>query len=922
MFSNIRQLNFHRRQTSGVALVVTLTMLAIVALLAIAFVMTARTELKSGSAYSDQVAAKGLAKMAVDRALMEIVRQNAAYIISGAEYSNVIVGAGVSTNVFLNYFTNNPAILGNNDYSCIDNYTNDVNPLYGITTNGATLITNSFDFVERDGVLGRSAIEPYWISVRNAQGILVGRFAFVGMGNAVDINAIGNIAGTGDTYLRPADTNFGYGYIGALSTNALGATNYTRGICADVSLQKFLAKLGYGGAGSTYTPAQAAQRILWFRYGCPAGSLSTLFSPGTYMAGAGSISSPIDNNNDGVNNNPSEYTVTPSVVGDDQAIGSLSQLDALPNPIAPDPANGNLADYAFVGPSADPNLVNPYIGARVNLNAMTNGTSAILATNVMILTNILAQFPQFTNNLIQLALNLIDFHTTNLYPSVFTNIIVAPLTTNILTGVKATPYLNQILIRYDTSFYRSTNFGGAAVNKTNYWFTTSVTVSNELWNPYSNYFPDTNNVVITNMAVIYTNTTAAQPVRVSYVVSCSFTSPAPGYTINYSPFATNVYKSSALGFSNVLCTGYYSNWVSGLTVPGAVVITNIFVQATLFGTNAVSPTNLIQRISTPVTNIITVPWPGSGVAWNAFPWNAGGAGQTNSAVVTNCYISLEADDPRMGILYNQTAGGPGYALGGQNTTCSPTAPNASTGYPDTGNREGIASFYVQTNGYLTVGDIGYVHRGEPWTTIRLQSYSNFVSAVSYPYGDGKLMDYFRVNELIDVAGRININSDTNGVVYPGCFNGGINQSPALFALFSGITNSAYLSPGNAIDGNDDTKITAIINDMGAYRAGLTNGNMLYIGQMCALPNLTTDLSGSPIPYTNDAGREALIRAISNLITAWKGGGTTQIIGWGQVVKGGGTGISNGVPGAVVAIQVTFKNVGGRVKLTSYQYLSQ
>ena len=109
MFSNIRQLNFHRRQTSGVALVVTLTMLAIVALLAIAFVMTARTELKSGSAYSDQVAAKGLAKMAVDRALMEIVRQNAAYIISGAEYSNVNVGAGVSTNVFLNYFTNNPA---------------------------------------------------------------------------------------------------------------------------------------------------------------------------------------------------------------------------------------------------------------------------------------------------------------------------------------------------------------------------------------------------------------------------------------------------------------------------------------------------------------------------------------------------------------------------------------------------------------------------------------------------------------------------------------------------------------------------------------------------------------------------------------------------------------------------------------------
>ena len=424
MFSNIRQLNFHRRQTSGVALVVTLTMLAIVALLAIAFVMTARTELKSGSAYSDQVAAKGLAKMAVDRAIMEIVRQNASFILSGGEVLTSNLGN-----------CTNPATIANytiNDFTCIDNYTNDiVNPLFGVNCNGGT---NSFDFVERDGVLGRSVIEPYWISVRNAQGILVGRFAYVGMGNAVDINAIGNIAGAGDTYQRPADSKFGYGYIGVLSTNALGATNYTRGICADVSLQKFLAKLGYA------TPAASATRILQFRYGCPASSLPA--SAGTYLPGN---TPPSDSNNDGVNNNPSEYMVTPNLVGINQAIGSLSQLDALPNPIAPDPANTNLANYAFTGPSADSNTTNPYVGTRWNLNAMTNGTAGILSSNVANLAAILANFPQFTTTQrVQIAVNLIDFHTTNRYPSVFTNVVGTA--TNLVIGVKVTPYLNQVLI--------------------------------------------------------------------------------------------------------------------------------------------------------------------------------------------------------------------------------------------------------------------------------------------------------------------------------------------------------------------------------------------------------------------------------------------------------------------------------------------
>ena len=264
----------------------------------------------------------------------------------------------------------------------------------------------------------------------------------------------------------------------------------------------------------------------------------------------------------------------------------------------------------------------------------------------------------------------------------------------------------------------------------------------------------------------------------------------------------------------------------------------------------------------------------------------------------------------MNLLYFQTNNLSANAnLGAMNVACSPSSPNAFTGVVDTGNREGTNSFYVQPGGYVTVGDIGYVHRGEPWATIRLQPYP------AHPYGDGILLDNFRVTDLTDVAGRINVNSDTNGPL-------GWSQSPALFALFSGITNPAYASPGNAIDGSSDDKIKAIINELGNYRKGLADGTMVYIGQMCAISNLTTDLSFSPIAYTDDANREAVIRAISNLITTWQSGGTAEIIGWGQVVKGGDTGITNGTPGLIVGIQARFKNENKRLKLTSFQYITQ
>ena len=917
---------FHR-QANGVALVVTLSMLAIVALLAVAFVLTARTEVKSASAYNDQVAAKSLAKMAVDRAVLEIVSQGQGFINSGGELAGGSrYNSPVARRYILNYSTN--------DFTRIDSCTNDVYVTNYNDVVNSPYHTNGYDFVERDYQRGRALLEPYWIAVRDDKGILRGRFAYIALGGLVDLNAIGNIAGYSSgtfTYTRPADTNFGYGYVGKYSTNppATFPQVYTRGICVDISLQKFLEKLGYAD------PAHENRLIHWYKYGAnPAMAPPVVPSPTDIVPGQqpGRGNNVFDHNLDGIENNPTEYKVYPVTLPGDAALASLATVQSIEITAdgSYDPAYSNLAKYASVGPSADPNLVSPYVGARVNLNAMTNGNAAnssSLSNSVMQLTNVLWNFPQFTNDythnladvtnkLIKIALNLIDFHTTNRYPSVFTNGVGASAT--VLTGVKATPYLNKVVISNVVGFLSSLATNSATKTiATSHIMRVSTLIASEVWNPYTS-FPNTNMIILTNITLRATASSTATLKFFGSPTNQSTNVIGPpilnGFTAS---IWTNLYRTNtvASGFvTNVFVSSNESVWAANVS------LTQIVGFACLVGfTNNV--TNLINRIyNLPITNIINYAsnsWP------NLPPLTLPNTSATN-VNTTNWVISLEADDPRMGLLYTNVGGS--ISLGAMNANCFPTGPNTYTNYPDSGDREGLASFYfkptntfpnvgaVVSNYYVSIGDIGYVHRGEPWATIRLQPYTNAQTSAVYPYGDGGLLDYFRTSDLIDVAGRININSDTNGPL-------GALQSPALFALFSGITNSAYTTADRSIDGSyGDGKITAIINDIGNYRATLTNGTMTYIGQLCAISNLITGLGGTAIPVTEDANREALIRAVANLITTWQGGGTTTVIGWGQVIKGGDTTNSNGVPGQVVAIQATYQTVGGKIQITSYQYI--
>ena len=849
------------QQTSGVALVITLTMLAIVALLAIAFVMTARTELKSGSAFSDQVAARALAKMAVDRALMEIVRQNNDTVVSGT--TNYISG-------ILNYAAS--------DLTQLDNYTNDTS---GAFQTGS--VTNRGDFIDLNQAGPRTVEEPYWIGVRtNTGSVVFGRFAYIAYSYLVDINAIGNIAGTNETYQRygnfPGNTNLA-GYLGK---NA--PPQYTRGICSDVNLARFLEKLGYGGAGSTNTAADSARQILLFRFGWNPTLAVPARGSGLYLPGIEGL----DNNGNGVTNDPSEFTVSPSTVGNDQAISTLGQLDSLPvtaqNPIAPDPAHTNLAAYAATI-SSESNLTNGGGKPRVNLNAML--TAGDVPTLMTMLTN-----SGITNNREQISVNLIDFHTTSRYPTVYYN-----ASTNVFIGVKPTPYLNQIVVTNSIMIIhsRTTNIVGSVTNLLSYM---TVVVTNrcvsEIWNPYSGAFPDPLTVFVTNSIqmvcmdpVGYTNIIT----NATFVAQHDYVAPTAASSIRTIVSAV----ANIFSFNNLL---YSTN----AAIPPGLVVTQNVSSASLYGNwPAANLINLIQGGQTTVqANLMS----------NSPPlnfWLANGY-----SVKTNYYtviLNLEADDPRMNSLYVQANSANNYSIGKTNTATMSLTTNNTVApvYPDSGPREGLPSFYVKTNDYVTIGEVGYVHRGDPWATIRL-SVNLKDTPGKYP-NDGAILDNIRVNDLTDVAGRINLNTDTDGPL-------GVNQSPAFFALFSGLTHPSYTStaPSNTIT---DAKILTIINQMATYRRTRLNGGQTRsIGSICNIESLSRDLTETDISATNDADREKLIRDIAPLLTA-HGGGTANIIGWGQVVKGGTT------PGVMVVIKATYQNIGGKkIGLTSFQYNPQ
>lgn len=833
-----------RPREAGIALVIVLGVLTVILLIAVAFALSARTEARSGATYGTLVQSKTLAKMGLDRCIMEEI------------YGLVSIPHSGNTNF---YVAADLTQLPDGNAA-----TDTVSPPFG----------TGYDYVDMNSNGQRDEGEPYWIAVTNSQGQMVGRFAYAvdseeggaggggssGTGSTkVDINAIGNIRGAGQAYVRSN------GYFGIYNVTA--PTNYTRGIAGDVNLAAFLEKLGFTN------PSLAAQRILEFRYGWP-GYDDIPIPLITYVPG-----DPGDENGDGMTDDPTEFRYSPdSGAGSlqpDQAINDLT-MQLVNDQIYADTEWTNLPTYATIA-SADNNLVNSANQTRINLNN-TNISLAVDVGNVLSNVLLRALPSNDINQLTQWAVNIVDFHTTNRYPTVYTG---GSGGTNTFIGIKRTPFVNQIrngdiypnpgvFFSGANAYLRWTGFNGV-----------------ELWNPYGSLGTNYYNVIVTNnysWHIVNGVNSASISTQIVYNVLLPPVATLPSGLSMSSSYPWNFTgapgePSAISGVTPLFSTNLLAG--SGATIS----ISNVVSYTLLGGFTSSTITNLIQRgtgiLSAWTLSNVTTNWAGSTILLNG-----------------------EADDPRVGYLWPQTNDvtwtGPNYY--GLGTNSYVTVVNNSTYSPSP--REGTNSFYFLGMSYVSIADIGYVYRGEPlygsnavgaWQTLRMQ-----------PSGEGAILDYVRINDMPEVRGRISLNSDTNGPL------GGL-QSPAFFALFKGITNYSLPSPV----GLSDTAIEEIIADIGWYRMNVLSnasnpeGLFTSIGQLAEIPSLVTNTDWS-IASTNDAAREYIIRSVANLLTT-RGEAGVVVKAWGQTVKGK-------QPTSTIEIWALPGQSGQRITIDKFQYI--
>ncbi len=180
------------------------------------------------------------------------------------------------------------------------------------------------------------------------------------------------------------------------------------------------------------------------------------------------------------------------------------------------------------------------------------------------------------------------------------------------------------------------------------------------------------------------------------------------------------------------------------------------------------------------------------------------------------------------------------------------------------------SFYMKTTGsnlpYESVGELGYIHTGLQWRTLRLQP-RPASEATANLIPDWAVLDIFSVTNA-SVQGKINI----NGVV-TNLYSGDVNWQHRIEPIRAVTTAIAPpFGPATGASGADATATNIYFqtwapgSTWGADRSTAPNRftPLFYnmIGELCEIDLVSTNYAGA----TNDAMREARIRTFANLVT--------------------------------------------------------
>jgi len=550
-------------------------------------------------------------------------------------------------------------------------------------------------------------------------------------------------------------------------------------------------------------------------------------------------------------------------------------------PLASGVSVANYTDNKFylTAYSVDTNLT-PWGDVRLNLNrsdiaGVTNyggRTNAIsLITNALenaSITNWFGQtFADKYDNVQQIAANILDFVTTNNVPTDSADDWESTTAPSCL-GLKETPYLSEIL-----------NSNVLSVTESSGQRTISLDVYTqvELWNMYATAWTNSGNaeIFVSGMPLVtFVNTNLTTGfVTSTNVVMSSFTISLPSSVdTNYTPFPTTPRHDS-------LYTGTYdTNSITTITY-GSNVVTAILREQNV---------GRIDYAQVPV------------------------APKTGEDVVTNSELNVftptdgdvrarisEVNDPRVKpVSYNWFALTNGVGSMGSNNASAFNAVVTIGGIQSDGD---ISShYYVKRGALSSVGELGYIHTGYPWRTLRLQPQNGESSPP-----DWLVLDLFSTTDSGSVTGRININAH----IYD--FNGASSTADRSRSLYA-LTNATF---SVAAANNIYDWVWASTTWPPSTPAFFTNDVYAFIGEVCEVDQVAN--AGS-----DDENKEERVRSIADLITTRSD--TFTVWAWGQAlqeIKSGGVVIGTNVVGEAKVQAVVQRGANNQYRVLYYRYLN-
>ncbi|MGD0016155.1 MAG: hypothetical protein ABSC38_01365 [Verrucomicrobiia bacterium] len=527
----------------------------------------------------------------------------------------------------------------------------------------------------------------------------------------------------------------------------------------------------------------------------------------------------------------------------------------------------NFATYAnnkfyLTAYGVDINLT-PWGIARINLNNYTNAIYYLMPNQRLIAVNQMAgvlghanmanwfgtgqTFANKYGSAQQIAANILDFITTNNVPTDFVGAAVPnpiSLAVPAFLGLKATPYLSELL---NSNVLAVTEGAPTATQRT---ISLDVYTQVELWNMYTNSWtiPANTEVFLSNIppVMLVNSNVDTGAVSTNFATLSPFTISITAGTFNGGPAAFITYPTPPQ--HNAFAFTYATNSITVITY-GSNVVTAIL--RTTSGASA----GRIDYAQIPVAPKTSDPTPVVDTLGNISP--AGGD--------VRAQIS-EVNDPRVRPVSTDW-----HVLNsGQGTL------GASNSVLNTGVTTGLivgdgdmSSHIVSLKGRVdSLGELGYIHTGKPWRTLRLQP------RPALEAGAGLVPDWF-VLDLFSttsgsVTGRVNINARVDdlqggsGAIRSAPLQALLNV-PALVGLTNNILTNSWVATWR-------TSWTALTNAAPMWTS--FSNVYAFAGQICEVDQVANG-GGT------DAAREDQVRSVANLITTRSD--TFTVWAWGQAI---------------------------------------